>query len=407
MDLFMWILTLVLLLVCVQTSYFFIAVLAAGISRTKHQKLEKGARSTILIPAHNESAVIQNTLASIAPQLSEHDDVLVVADNCTDNTAELIRLFADENKVAIQVVERQHETERGKGYALDFGIRQLVDNPPEIVIIVDADCQVTINALSLLKQEALASNRPVQANYLIEQSNTNNIVGKISAFALILKNVVRQAGTEALGIPCILVGAGMAFPWQSLQSIKLASGNIVEDMQMGIDLAIAGYPPMYCNEAKVRSVLPDDKETALKQRKRWEHGHMQTLLTQVPRLFIAGVKQSRFTLIGHALDLSLPPLSLFIMSSMGLTVLAGIAALFGLGSTAFGVGCIVAIQLLIAAAFAWSGWGRQVISLGELASIPLYILWKIPLYIGFVTKRETQWVRTERETQEENNAGKS
>ncbi|MDP2231988.1 glycosyltransferase family 2 protein, partial [Methylotenera sp.] len=95
----------------------------------------------VIIPAHNEQVLIQSTITSVLSQLNQDDRLIVVADNCTDATASIARAAGAE------VVERFNLQERGKGYALDFGVRHCAQNPPEVVIIVDADCQVGAKSL--------------------------------------------------------------------------------------------------------------------------------------------------------------------------------------------------------------------------------------------------------------------
>src|SRR5205807_1654519 len=92
-----------------------------------------------------------------------------------------------------------------------------------------------------------------------------------------------------------------------------ATGNIVEDMRLGIDLAAAGHPPCLCPQAEVSSALPSGDKAAVAQRRRWEHGHLQTLLTQAPRLLAAGLLRCRPGLFGLGLELSVPPLSLLFL----------------------------------------------------------------------------------------------
>ena len=240
-------------------------------------------RCAVVIPAHNEEAGIALTLASILPQLAAGDRVLVVADNCTDATATAARAAGAE------VVERTDQARRGKGYALDFGVRTLQKDPPAVVVIVDADCVLEPSSLDLLVRKSAVTGRPVQAAYVMEAPRDGGTRAQLAAFLFALKNVVRPRGLSRLGLPCLLTGTGMAFPWNLLDGAPLASGNIVEDMQLGIDVALAGRPPVFCGEARVRSELPASSGAAATQRTRWIHGHLTTLTTQAPRLLAAAV----------------------------------------------------------------------------------------------------------------------
>jgi cellulose synthase/poly-beta-1,6-N-acetylglucosamine synthase-like glycosyltransferase len=83
-------------------------------------------KTTILMPAHNEALNISTTLKNLLPILTDKIQILVVADNCDDNTAALVK------GMGIDVIERQAPLHRGKGYALAFGQDHLRLNPPEL-----------------------------------------------------------------------------------------------------------------------------------------------------------------------------------------------------------------------------------------------------------------------------------
>ena len=100
------------------------------------------------MPAHNESAAIAATLEDIKAQLRAGDRLLVVADNCTDDTAAVARLSGAE------VVERQDSERIGKGYALDWGLRHLDKDPPDVVVMIDADCRLAEGAIDRLTAPA-------------------------------------------------------------------------------------------------------------------------------------------------------------------------------------------------------------------------------------------------------------
>ena len=118
-------------------------------------------RIAILVPAHNESSGLGPTLESIKPQLLAGDRLLVVADNCTDDTAAVAA------ESGAEVIVRSDNSKFGKGYALDFGIKHLATSPPEIVIVIDADCKIADGAFDQLAITCAATNRPVQAHYLM------------------------------------------------------------------------------------------------------------------------------------------------------------------------------------------------------------------------------------------------
>ncbi len=348
-------------------------------------------RCAVLIPAHNEEAGIGKTIATLKPQLGPDDELLVVADNCTDGTAVVAQ------QAGAEVVERRDEQRRGKGYALDHGVNYLASTkPPEVVVIVDADCQVQPGCLDALVRQAATTGKPAQAVYVMAGPPNAGPKQKLSAFAFLFKNLVRPLGLAQLGMPCLLTGSGMAFPWTVLRAAALASGNLVEDMQLGIDLALTNYAPKLCPTAQVRSELPSGTQASLKQRSRWEHGHVKTALTQVPRLLVGSVVQFRLDLLGLALELSVLPLSLLFLG-VALVLLAAVASL------AFGGSPLPVILLLLGALgmlsgifVAWSRFGREQLPLAVLLSAPIYVLWKVPIYLALVFRPQRKWERTER-----------
>jgi len=346
----------------------------------------------VLIPAHNESEGIGGTLENVREQLSPSDHLIVVADNCTDDTAQVSRSFG------ATVLERQDTLQRGKGYALAYGLDYLAVHRPDVVVIIDADCQLDDGVLSLIAHRAYTASRPVQAIYLMQQSNITNPKSAVSALAFLVKNWVRPLGLYHLGLPCLLTGTGMAFPWESLQHVCLATGNIVEDMQVGLDLALAGYPPLLCPEARITSQLPQGESASRSQRTRWEHGHLKTLLTQVPRLLKGAIAQKRIDLLGLAFDLCVPPLSLLVLLWIGIFSCI-------LGCTLFGSPLLPAqllasegILLVISIGLAWGKFARHLVPFTMLLTIPLYVVSKIPLYFRFLLRPQKEWVRTERDS---------
>lgn len=345
----------------------------------------------VLVPAHNEAAGIQATLQSLLPQLTDRDRLIVIADNCDDETAAIARALG------ATAIERQDPERKAKGYALDYGLQFIAADPPDVVVVVDADCIVHPGTIDRLARLTAATSRPVQASYLMQRPGNPSAKDAVSVLAFMVKNLVRLRGLDQLRLHCLLTGSGMAFPWSVISQVCLASGNLVEDMQLSLDLAMTGNTPVFCAEAKVTGSLPQQNSAAKRQRTRWEHGHLQTLFTQVPQLLQAAVRQRRFDLLAIALDLSIPPLSLLVMLWAVATagaILAGI-----LGATWISAELLTLEGLLILTAIfsAWFKFGRADLPFLTLLAIPLYVLWKIPLYLAFLVQPQTKWVRTERD----------
>jgi cellulose synthase/poly-beta-1,6-N-acetylglucosamine synthase-like glycosyltransferase len=343
------------------------------------------------VPAHNESAGLLPTLGDIKAQMRAADRLLVVADNCTDDTA-AVAIAA-----GAEVAERKDLDRRGKGYALAWGLSRLSADPPEIVIIVDADCRLASDALDRLAGTCAATRRPVQALYLMITPDGSQLDTRVAEFAWRVKNWGRPLGLKALGLPCQLMGTGMAFPWEAVHSADLASGSIVEDMKLGFDLALAGHFALFYPSARVTSDFPSTADGTQTQRLRWEQGHIGMILTAVPRLILAAATRTNIELLALALDAAVPPLSLLGMLVVGMTVASGLATLVGVSSFAMWVSTASLAGFICASVIAWLRYGRDILPPSTILSLASYATAKIPLYIGiFSRKSRSRWIRTER-----------
>ena len=346
----------------------------------------------VLIPAHDEAAVIEATLAWLRPQLVVGDRIVVVADNCRDATADLARA------AQATVVERFNLVQRGKGYALSHGVRSMEAAPREVVIVVDADCEVRPGSLERLARAAAATGRPVQGTYLMQCPADPSPRDLVSELAVTTKNLVRKRGADRLGAPCVLNGSGMAFPWPLIRDAELASGDLVEDLELTFKLLVNRQAPLFCPEAVILAPLPKQRNAALSQRTRWEHGHLQTLLRLVPRLFAQGVAQRRADLFAAAVDLAVPPVSLLAVAWGGVSLLAIAAVLLDLGTKPAVAAIVTGILLASSILVPLVGFQRRMSFWKTLAAVPLYVYSKLPIYANFLLRRQQTWVRTQRDT---------
>ncbi len=368
-----------------------IQVVAASISRSKATTYlankTKRPSAVVLMPAHNEALVIKQSIETISPQLLPDDRLVVIADNCTDDTATIAR------GLGAEVIERYDERQRGKGYALDYGLQHIAKAPPETVVIVDADCMLHEDTLERLILSCQGMQRPIQALYLMETQPNPSLKAKIAAFAWTVKNKVRPLGFKVIGLPCQLMGTGMAFTWHDISQVNLASGHIVEDMKLGVDLAYDNKAPVFLCDAVVTSIFPPSEAATNTQRARWEHGHLSVILNEAPKLLLNGIKRKNVEMLGMVFDLLVPPLALLALACSSvfiLSVLFGNNVVITLSSWLLGT-------LTLAVFLAWFKFGRDIISFQQLCYAPIYALSKIPLYLKFLINRQVEWVRSKRD----------
>jgi cellulose synthase/poly-beta-1,6-N-acetylglucosamine synthase-like glycosyltransferase len=352
-------------------------------------------RVAVLVPAHNESSNVLPTIQCLKSQLGPRDSLLVIADNCVDDTATLAR------SAGAQVIERRNSELRGKGYALAFGVDYLRADPPDVVLVVDADCVVTDGAVACIAQHCQATGKPVQMLNLMSAGADAGLKLRVLEFAMLMKNLVRPLGSFRLGGACHLMGTGMALPWSLMSVAKLATGHITEDMKLGVDLAVAGFAPQFLPQVRVSSAFPMDTGVAKVQKSRWEHGHLATLAEELPGLSIAAIKSGNPALIVMTMDLMIPPVALYLLVLGVIWTLSLAAALFWpvwhlaalFTSTAM-------LSFCLTIGLAWLRFGRHLLSAAELFSTPLYALWKVPVYLAyFFLKKRSGWVRTKRESE--------
>lgn len=348
-------------------------------------------RTVVLIPAHNEQDVIARCLASLSADLPANCRLLCVAHNCTDATADIAR------NLGAEVIEVRDAGHGGKPDALKAGLQWLDANPPEVVVIVDADCVVSQGAVRVLATRARELSRPVMGAYFFAPADPGRGTATLSSLAVLLKNYVRPLGLRALGLPCLLNGSGSAYPFEIIRSAPQGKGSIAEDYQLAIDLLERGYPTTFVPEARVDGQLPKRDDTALRQRRRWEHGHLFLAFRTAPGLILEGLKRLDKNRIGLGLEVAVPPLAFLGMMWAGATLLSSLLYVFAGNDAPLALLIGTALAFATAILMSWMRFAGVRTTLAALASVPRYLMWKLPMYREFFTRRETRWVKTARD----------
>ncbi|PIE22074.1 MAG: hypothetical protein CSA62_14310 [Planctomycetota bacterium] len=348
----------------------------------------------VLIPAQNEAARIAATIQAVQAEAVHGWQILVIAHNCDDDTALVAR------DAGARVLTLRDGGDLGKPAALRLGIAELERESPEIVLILDADCLPERGALTLLAQQSQKYQQPCMPAYLLAASPEGGAFSSVSSGACWIKNFLRPLGLYRMGLPCLISGSGVVMPFGQLRSVEQGQGSIAEDYQLTIDLLRKGHATRFVPLARVHSGLPSVQGSAMRQRTRWEHGHLQLTLVEAPRLLLEALWHRSFYRFVIGLELLTPPISL-----LGLgwcLVLIGILALqwfLGWGGAvtwAFWLHLGSAILCFSAVTAALLRFRGAKSTFSFLAHLPAYALSKLSIYLGFLWSRERNWRRTDR-----------
>jgi 1,2-diacylglycerol 3-beta-glucosyltransferase len=377
----------------------YLLLLAIASGRATGPRLEGGEpprkRLVVLVPAHDEAALIGRCVGSLRSQTYPASlfRVVVVADNCTDDTALLAA------GAGAEVMERRNEEARGKGHALRWAMDRILaeSEPPDAVVVVDADSVADVALLAGLAGRLSSGAQVVQGEYLV-LAGDDSARSRLVEAAFLLFHRVRLGGRSALGLPVNLVGNGMLFSRTLLAALPWNAFSGVEDLEYSIALRLAGVRPAYAPQALVRGPIPRGYSAMRGQRLRWEGGRFHLARRRLPELLGRGLRGDAGAL-DAAVDLAVPPLGLLAMA-----LLAGAtasAALVALGLAAMPSLLPWALALVCLGGFVLVGLqsaGAPASTYLALLEVPRFLLWKLLTYLrlarGFDPAR---WERSQRE----------
>lgn len=375
--------TLVCLLGLIPALYLLVLGLA-GLLPSRKRALDDSVptkRITVLIPAHNERMMIAQTVAGALEQdyPKDHYQVMVIADNCSDETADLAR------GAGARVLERSSNP--GKGQALHEAMGILLEEDWDGILIVDAD---TVMHPQLLRRLSLAlseGEKVVQVTYgVLNPEETWRTAAMELALASF--NGLRPLGKARMGHSSGLFGNGFMLSREALEKVPYLAGSIVEDLEYHIHLLKGGFKAAFCDDVWVKAQMPATAADSKSQRVRWERGRLSMVKEWVPPLF-KDLLKGRLYALEALVDVCIPPVSvpalLLIMAvvlgpnTVRILALAGLAGLFlhyGIAALRFG-----SLKRFC-----------QV-----LVRVPYYLVWKTwTVASSLLTHKSLPWVRTKR-----------
>ena len=343
----------------------------------------------VLVPAHDEESAIGRTLASLhrLDFPSELYEIVVVADNCEDRTAELAR------KAGATVIERSSDL-RGKGCALAWAIDWIFGNRPETdaIAVVDADCQPTPNLLSVMEERLDGGAEAVQVNYVVanpEESTASAL--RYAGFAV--KNTARPLGKTVLGLSCGLFGTGMGFSRSCLEEHPWEAFSLAEDAEYHLQLVCEGSRVEFAPEASVYSAMPTSKEDSLSQEARWASGEVRMIRRWMPRLLTRTIGERSPIAANAAIEQLVPPQTLLMAGNLLTLALATVLRSRGARwMAAANTGSqLVVVLLALRLARAPAAVYRA------LLAAPALMMRKVMLYLKLSSGRHPrEWARTAR-----------
>jgi Glycosyltransferase like family 2 len=354
-------------------------------------------RFAVVIPAHDEAANIGRTVASCLGLAYDRESfaVVVVADNCTDDTAGTARAAGAE------VYERHAPDRRSKGYALeDFFAGQAArpeGGPFDAFVVIDADTLVDPGLLDGFAAAFADGDDWVQCYYTARNPD-DTWRTRLLTYALSLFNGVWLLGQDRLGLGAGFRGNGMMFSARGLARVPWTSYGLVEDQEFSWTLRAAGERVRFLPGVRVYAEMVRRGRTAVSQRRRWEAGR-KSLRSK----FLGPVLRSKALGPGgkalSAVELVFPPL-MPLMGLLALALLVHPAALAvpGLAPAARTLRPVHAAMVATTAAYGVSPFfavGLPWRYAASLACVPYYAVWKVFATFGTRTRA---WVRTPRES---------
>jgi cellulose synthase/poly-beta-1,6-N-acetylglucosamine synthase-like glycosyltransferase len=350
-------------------------------------------RIVVLVPAHDEAALIARCVASLRAQTYAPDryEVVVIADNCTDDTAAVAAAAGAE------VLVRDEPHARGKGQALRWAIERVLarDPAPDAIAVVDADSIAVPEFLSRLSAPLAEGAMAVQGESLLIDDGSP--ASSLRSAAFLLVNRVRPSGRAALGLASQLGGNGMLFTRDLLLAHPWDAFSSTEDIEYAVKLRAAGVRPAFAAGAVVDSPTAPTAEAASQQQLRWEGGKVHVARTHVPELLAAALRTRRLSLLDAAVELLMPPLGLLAATAIAGALVAGILLLVGvipLWPLLIWVVAVLAIPVYVLVGLVAARAPRS--AYRALLRAPVFVVRKVLGAHRLFGFRGDTWVRTER-----------
>ena len=245
---------------------------------------DKEHRFMAIIPAHNEEKVIANLVESLKNQNYNKElyDIYVIADNCTDKTAQIAK------KSGAIVYERFDEEHKTKGYALQWFLQQKIeeDAPYDAFCIFDADNIVDVNFLKAMNKKLCQGEDVVQGYRDIKNPSDSWVTAGYAIFYWTMNRFYHLARYN-IGLSPLINGTGFMVRFDVVKPEGWNTKTLTEDIEFSLKRIIQGKKLGWATDAIVFDEQPVGFKQSWSQRSRWTIGHIQCLQEYTKPLAVA------------------------------------------------------------------------------------------------------------------------
>ncbi|MHA6485387.1 glycosyltransferase family 2 protein [Paenibacillus sp. strain BS8-2] len=260
-----------------------------GFMKNKSRKRQAPRKSfAVLVAAHNEAQVVGALIDNLKKldYPKELYDIFVICDNCTDNTADIAR------DMGVHACVRTNTHLRGKGYAIEWMLKELWALPRQYdaIVMFDADNLVNPDFLQLMNDDLCAGHQVIQG-YLDTKNPSDSWVTAAYAITYWYCNRLWQLSRTNLNMSNFLGGTGMCFESKLLKDMGWGATSLVEDLEFSMRCVKRGIYPVLNYDAKVFDEKPVTFRASARQRLRWMQGHFNVARNYFFPLLWASIKE--------------------------------------------------------------------------------------------------------------------
>lgn len=370
-----------------------IVIAVAGLHKNKKPvRCDKKRRFAAIIAARNEEAVIANLIDSLHKQNYPKDllDIIVVADNCTDNTAKIAKAAG-----AI-VYERFNKVKIGKGFVLQYIFEKLLNERDiyDAFCIFDADNVVDKEFFNQMN-DMIEAGYDVAQGYRDMKNASDTWVSGTHAIFYWMENRFFNSARSCLGLSATINGTGFMITSKFIKEIGYNTHTCTEDIEFSIQTVLAGKSVGWAPFAKVYDEQPTTLSQSMRQRLRWTNGLIQCFWRYIGPLAKKIIDNPDWVSIDLFMYLLSFPTIIFCLLS---SVMSGLFVVFRIFDP---MGSLLNFLLLAIGMFVGC-WFTGLLTLitekklskdmfTSVASFPIFnILW-VPIYIMCIFKKKVDW----------------